>query len=183
MRKGLRTRVLSFLLLVVLVFAACAPQPGSAPATDADTAPTTAAPTEAAAEDEAVEVEAVEGDGDAVTLRMTWYDDGNEGSILRELLDRFEAENPDIRVVMDTVPYASGILETLPLQLEAGEGPDMARVTQFGILARYMLDLRPYLADAAYWEENFGPFLAWMQTTPGGNASPGFRTPLPVTGP
>lgn len=178
MSKGLRTRVLPFLLLVVWVIAACAPQPGGAPTTGADTDPTTAAPTEAAAE-EAV----TEGDGDVVTLRMTWYDDGNEGTILRELLDRFEAENPDIRVVMDTVPYASGILETLPLQLEAGEGPDMARVTQFGILARYMLDLRPYLADAAYWEENFGPFLAWMQTTPGGNAIPGFMTQLTVTGP
>lgn len=178
MSKGLRTRVLPFLLLMIWVIAACAPQPGGAPATGADTDPTTAAPTEAAAE-EAV----TEGDGDVVTLRITWYDDGNEGTILRELLDRFEAENPDIRVVMDTVPYASGILETLPLQLEAGEGPDMARVTQFGILARYMLDLRPYLADAAYWEENFGPFLAWMQTTPGGNAIPGFMTQLTVTGP
>ena len=48
------------------------------------------------------------------------------------LLDRFEAENPDIKVVIDTVPYAQGILESLPLQLEAGEGPDMARVTQLG---------------------------------------------------
>jgi alpha-1,4-digalacturonate transport system substrate-binding protein len=84
---------------------------------------------------------------------------------------------------MDTVPYSSGILQTLPLQLETGEGPDMARVTQFGVLARYMLDLRPYLSDPAYWEENFGPFLAWMQETSGGNAIPGFMTQLTVTGP
>src|SRR5690554_5409679 len=32
-----------------------------------------------------------------VELRVTWYDDGNEGQVLRDLLDRFEAENPDIR--------------------------------------------------------------------------------------
>jgi hypothetical protein len=98
------------------------------------------------------------------------------------LLDRFEAENPDIKVVMDTVPYASGILETLPLQLEAGEGPDMARVTQLGVLSKYMLDLRP-LSNPEYWDENFGPFLAWMQAEPGGNAIPGFMTQLTVTGP
>jgi alpha-1,4-digalacturonate transport system substrate-binding protein len=158
--------------------AACAPQPtapptaAEAPAAEATTAPAEeAAPTEEAAS------------GDVVTLRITWYDDGNEGTILRELLDRFEAENPDIDVVIDTVPYSSGILETLPLQLEAGEGPDMARVTQFGIIAPYMLDLRPYLSDPAYWEENFGPFLAWMQAEPGGNAIPGYMTQLTVTGP
>ncbi len=59
----------------------------------------------------------------------------------------------------------------------------MARVTQLGIIAPYMLDLRPYLTDAAYWDENFGPFLAWMQAEPGGNAIPGYMTQLTVTGP
>ena len=121
--------------------------------------------------------------GDVVELRITWYDDGSEGTVLRDLLDRFEAENPDIKVTVDTVPYSSGILETLPIQLEAGEGPDMARVTQLGVLSKYYLDLRPYLADAAYWETNFGPFLKWMQSEPDGNAIPGFMTQLTVTGP
>jgi alpha-1,4-digalacturonate transport system substrate-binding protein len=123
MIQSLKTRILPLLLLVAWVTAACAPQT-TAPTTAATSAPeaaeATVAPSEEAAEEPA------EASGDVVTLRMTWYDDGNEGAILREQLDRFEAENPDIRVVMDTVPYASGIQETLPLQLEAGEGPDMA---------------------------------------------------------
>ena len=63
-------------------------------------------------------------------LRMTWYDDGNEGQVLRDLLDRFEAENSDIRVVVDTVAY-SVILDQLPLQVQVGEAPDMARVTDY----------------------------------------------------
>ncbi len=117
-----------------------------------------------------------------VELRMTWYDDGSEGQVMRELLDRFEAENPDVTVVMDTVPYSSGILESLPLQLAAGEGPDMARVTNLGGLSEYFLDLRPYLDDPAYWETNFGPFLDWMRP-PGSDAIPGFMTQLTVTGP
>ena len=66
---------------------------------------------------------------DVVELRMTWYTDGNEDVVMRDLLDRFEMENSDIRVVMDNVPYQAGILEALPIQLAAGEGPDMARVT------------------------------------------------------
>src|SRR5690606_39699198 len=93
---------------------------------------------------------AVAAQDNVVELRLTWYDDGNEGAIMRELLDRFEAENPDITVVMDTVPYASGILQSLPLQLASGEGPDLARVTDLGGLSEYILDLRPHLSDPAY---------------------------------
>lgn len=177
MIQSLKTRVLPLLLVLTWVLAACAPQSAPPPAAEA---PATEASTEATAEPAA---ESEEASGDAVTLRITWYDDGNEGTILRELLDRFEADNPDIKVVIDTVPYSSGILDTLPLQLEAGEGPDMARVTQLGIIAPHMLDLRPYLSDPAYWEANFGPFLAWMQAEPGGDAIPGFMTQLTVTGP
>ena len=99
----------------------------------------------------------------ATELRMTWYDDGIEGQVLRDLLDRFEAENSDIRVVVDTVPYSSGILEALPLQLASGQGPDMARVTDLGGLSEYFLDLRPLVEDPGYWETNFGPFLDWMR--------------------
>ncbi len=182
MMQSLKTRVLSLILVLAWVMAACAPQGGTAPPPAADAG----APSEEAAEptaEAAEEAAGAETSGDVVTLRITWYDDGSEGTILRELLDRFEAENPDIDIVLDTVPYASGILETLPLQLEAGEGPDMARVTQMGILAQYMLDLRPHLSDPAYWEANFGPFLAWMQAEPGGNAIPGYMTQLTVTGP
>lgn len=117
-----------------------------------------------------------------VELRMTWYDDGSESQVMRELLDRFEAENPDIDVVMDIVPYSSGILQSLPLQLASGQGPDIARVTDLGGLSEYFIDLRPYLDDAAYWDANFGPFLDWMRPS-GSDAIPGFMTQLTVTGP
>jgi len=117
-----------------------------------------------------------------VELRMTWYDDGNEGQVMRELLDRFEAENPDIRIVVDTVPYASGILQSLPLQLASGDAADMVRVTNLGGLSEYWLDMRPYLSNPDYWETNFGPFLDWMRPA-GSQAIPGFMTQLTVTGP
>ena len=117
-----------------------------------------------------------------VELRMTWYDDGNEGQVMRDLLNRFEAANPGIKVVMDTVPYAAGIQQSLPLQLAAGQGPDLARLTDLGGQQAYFLDMRPYLSNPDYWEANFGPFLNWMR--PGGsNAIPGFMTQLTVTGP
>lgn len=118
-----------------------------------------------------------------VELRMTWYTDGSEDVVMRDLLDRFEAANPDIKVIMDVVPYASGILETLPVQLAAGEGPDIARVTDLGGLSRYYLDMTPYLSDTGYWEENMGPFLQWMRPAGDEESIPGFMTQLTITGP
>jgi alpha-1,4-digalacturonate transport system substrate-binding protein len=115
-------------------------------------------------------------------LRMTWYSDGNEGEVITDLVRKFEAKNPDIKVTIDQVPFKA-INETLPVQLAAGEGPDMARVVDLGGVARYTLDLRPYLKDAAYWEKNFGPFLAWMRVPGNTTAIPGFMTQLTVTGP
>jgi alpha-1,4-digalacturonate transport system substrate-binding protein len=121
---------------------------------------------------------------DAVELRIAWYDDGNEGTVLRDLLDKFEAENPDIKVVVDTVAY-NVILEQLPLQVEAGEGPDMARVTNFDAFKGYYLDLRPYLEDAAYWEASFSPtvFAALRTEEDAEDAIFGFPNQFTVTGP
>lgn len=116
------------------------------------------------------------------TLRMTWYSDGNEGEVVADLLRRFEDKNKDIHVVLDQVPYKA-INENLPVQLASGQGPDIARVSDLGGLARYMLDLRPYLKDAAYWEANYGPFLQWMRVPGDTSSIPGFTTQLTVSGP
>jgi alpha-1,4-digalacturonate transport system substrate-binding protein len=114
-------------------------------------------------------------------LRMLWYSDGNEGEVMQDLLKRFEQENSDIKVVFDNVAY--DVIQTqLPVQLEAGNGPDLARVTNIKALANHWLDLRPHLKDAAYWETNFADYLDWMRED-GSNAIPGFMTQLTVTGP
>ena len=116
------------------------------------------------------------------TLRMTWYSDGNEGEVMTDLLRRFEEQNKDIKVVLDQVPFKA-INENLPVQLAAGQGPDLARVADLGGVARYMLDLRPLLKDPAYFETNFGPFLEWMRLPGDTTSIPGYMTQLTLTGP
>lgn len=118
----------------------------------------------------------------AQTLRMTWYSDGNEGEVMKDLLARFEKANPDIKVVLDQVPFKA-INENLPVQLAAGEGPDLARVVDLGGVAKFMLDLKPHLKDAAYFEANYGPFLKWMRLPGDTSSIPGYMTQLTVTGP
>jgi len=119
---------------------------------------------------------------DVTELRITWYTDGNEDIVLRDLLDRFEEDNPDIQVVVDNIAYTS-ILENLPIQLAADEGPDMARVTDLGGLSEFYLDLTPYLSDPEYWEENFGPSLDWLRPPGDEDGIYGFPTQLTITGP
>jgi alpha-1,4-digalacturonate transport system substrate-binding protein len=131
-----------------------------------------------------VPVAAIQARQDVVELRITWYDDGNEGEVLRDLLDDFEAENEDIKVVIDTVPY-SAILDTLPIQLAANEGPDMARITDLGGQAEHYLDMRPYFQETTpeYWEENFGNFLSWQRLPGDTEGIYGIQNQLTVTGP
>ena len=118
-----------------------------------------------------------------VELRFMWYDDGDESAVIRDLLDRFEAENPDIKVILDIVPYNT-ILESLPIQAEAGQAPDMARITTTPVMAGLYLDLRPYLNDPDYFEANF-PAGSLQAMRPEGDTTGlyGFPNQFTVTGP
>jgi alpha-1,4-digalacturonate transport system substrate-binding protein len=102
------------------------------------------------------------GTAGAQELRFMCYQDGSECTAWDAQFDAFEAENPGITVIVDEVPYAS-ILESLPVQLEVGEGPDLARVTDYGGLARFMLDVRPFVSDPAAIEARYGQSLAWAR--------------------
>ena len=121
------------------------------------------------------------GSAAAAELRFTCYEDGNECQVMSELLERFEADNQGITVAVDVVPYKA-ILESLPVQLAAGEGPDLGRVTDLGGLSQYFLDIAPYV-DRAYWEENFGDTLPWYRSGPDDDGIYGMMTQLTITGP
>jgi len=118
----------------------------------------------------------------AAEIRVMCYQDGNECDVTKELAKRFETENKDVTVVVDTVPYKA-ITEQLPVQLGAGEGPDIARVTDLGGLSRFYLDITPYVKDAKYWEANFGKALAWLRASPTDKGIYGMQSQLTITGP
>jgi alpha-1,4-digalacturonate transport system substrate-binding protein len=154
------------LLIIALLLVACQPS---------------AEPTEAPAETTEVEEPAPEepeepAETEGVEIRFMYYADGIEADVMQPILDDFMAENPEITVVLDVVPYDT-IDTQLPVQVETGEGPDLARITNFGVYSGKLLDLRPYLADSAYYEANFpAPILEAM-------GYGGFPDALTVTGP
>ena len=138
--------IIIFALIFALLLGSCAPEPAAEDAAPVEEA----APAEEAEEVEQPAEEAME----PVALRFTYYADGNEADVMQVLVDAFMAENPAITVVLDVVPYAT-IDEQLPVQVETGEGPDLARITNFGAYSGKLLDLRDYLGDVAFYEENF----------------------------
>ena len=119
----------------------------------------------------------------AQELRVQCYSDGNECEVTGEIAKRFEAANAGAKIVIDKVPYKA-VVETLPVQLAAGEGPDIARVSDLGGLNKYYLDLTPHLSPARQkaWADNFASTLPWFRSGPQDKGIYGLMSQLTVTG-
>jgi len=77
---------------------------------------------------------------------------------------KFMRENPGTKIDFRVVSFQS-LLESLPVQLASGEGPDISMVADWGGLSRYYLDIRPYLSaqQQAYWEHEWPSLLPAMR--------------------
>jgi alpha-1,4-digalacturonate transport system substrate-binding protein len=119
----------------------------------------------------------------AQELRVQCYSDGNECEVTGEIAKRFEAANAGVKIVIDKVPYKA-VVETLPVQLAAGEGPDVGRVADLGGLNKYYLDLTPHLSAARQkaWNDNFSSTLGWFRAGPADKGIYGLMSQLTVTG-
>jgi len=115
-------------------------------------------------------------------IRVMCYQDGVECVVVTEQARRFEAQNANTKVIVDIVPYKT-IVEQLPVQLAAGEGPDIARVTDLGGLSKYYLDISAFVKDKSYWEANFGATLPWLRPSASDTGFYGFMSQLTMTGP
>jgi alpha-1,4-digalacturonate transport system substrate-binding protein len=118
----------------------------------------------------------------AADIRVMCYQDGNECEVTAEIAKRFEAQNPGTKVILDVVPYKS-IVEQLPVQLAAGQGPDIARVTDLGGLSKYYMDISAHVKDTKYWEANFGATLPWLRPSASDKGIYGYMSQLTMTGP
>jgi alpha-1,4-digalacturonate transport system substrate-binding protein len=119
----------------------------------------------------------------AADVRVQCYSDGNECEVTGDIAKRFEAANPGTKIIIDKVPYKA-VVEQLPVQLAAGQGPDVARVADLGGLNRYYLDLTPHLSPERLkaWNENFASSLGWFRAGPADKGVYGLMSQLTVTG-
>jgi alpha-1,4-digalacturonate transport system substrate-binding protein len=115
-------------------------------------------------------------------IRVMCYQDGVECDVLTDQAKRFEAANAGTKVIIDVVPYKT-ILEQLPVQLAAGQGPDIARVTDLGGLSKYYMDISANVKDTKYWDANFGATQTWLRPSATDKGIYGFMSQLTMTGP
>jgi alpha-1,4-digalacturonate transport system substrate-binding protein len=100
---------------------------------------------------------------------------------MKPIADKYNAEHPGRTVKLETVTYQN-VVESLPVQLESGEGPDGAIITDLGGLSRFYVDLTPYV-DADYFRKNFARTLQWLRgSNPDSDAINGMPTSLTVNG-
>lgn len=104
--------------MVVSSLAGCAGKTDSAPAS---TAATTAAQTEAKTEAPKAEEKPAE----AVELKVFGFKTGAEEGAIPELIEQFNSENPDIKVVYEGISNAGGYQDVLTARLASGQGDDV----------------------------------------------------------
>lgn len=116
----------------------------------------------------------------AVDLDFMISDVDGKANIIAEFAERYKEINPDVTITLNSVGY-NVIREQLPVQLEAGTGPDLAFVTDLGGLNPYYVDLTDNV-DVDAWEAAYGAVLPWYRAgNPGGIYA--FHTEMTVTGP
>ena len=116
----------------------------------------------------------------AADLSLMFSANDNQTEVLTDLVERYKTVAPDVNIELNLVGY-NVIREQLPVQLEAGTGPDIALITDLGGLNPYYIDLTPYV-DADAWEANYGGTLPWYRAgKPGGIYA--FHSEMTVTGP
>ena len=116
----------------------------------------------------------------AIDLDLMISDVDAKGPVVAEMVKRYMDANPDVNITMNQVGY-NVIREQLPIQLEAGTGPDLAFVTNLGGLNPHYVDLTPHV-DADAWEAAYGAVLPWYRAgAPDGIF--GYHTEMTVTGP
>lgn len=117
--------------------------------------------------------------GAAYAVDLEFMVNGNEAT-WTEMVERYKEVAPDVNINVNQVGYDI-IRDQLPIQLEAGTGPDIATVTSLGALTRFYLDITPYV-DEAFWQENYGDTLPWYRA---GNETGihGWHSQVTVTGP
>lgn len=88
------------------------------------------------------------GDGEEVTISMTWWGDTKRNEVYNRVIDAFEAENPNIKVERPYQTWAN-YFDILSTQMAGGNAPDVIGMHQ-RYVSEYtsrgaLLDLQPYV--------------------------------------
>ncbi|MUZ71624.1 extracellular solute-binding protein [Agrobacterium vitis] len=100
-------------------------------------------------------------------------DDQSYVEHMAALSKQFEAAHPDVKVNFVSSGY-DAVAKQLPVQLAVGEGPDLAKITDWQ-LAPFFLDMRPYMKDPDGYAKLHGESLNQLRL-------PGVNDPKSING-
>ncbi|MUO78484.1 extracellular solute-binding protein [Agrobacterium vitis] len=100
-------------------------------------------------------------------------DDQSYVEHMAALSKQFEAAHPDVKVNFVSSGY-DAVAKQLPVQLAVGEGPDLAKITDWQ-LAPFFLDMRPYMKDPDGYAKLHGESLNQLRL-------PGVNDPQSING-
>lgn len=97
----------------------------------------------------------------ATTLELLWWESGEKLEWLQSLVDRYQEENPEIKINLETVPWDE-YWQKMPVLMAAGRAPDVMFMVS-GNVQRYaelggLVDMSPYLTDE-YLADLYEPHL------------------------
>jgi len=73
-------------------------------------------------------------------LDFVWFSDGVEGEVLRDIIEDYKKENPDVEFNIIEVPY-NDLNTKIKTMVAGGNPPDLARVSNPGELSSALLNL------------------------------------------
>jgi len=73
-------------------------------------------------------------------LDFVWFSDGVEGEVLKDIIDDYQQENPDVKFNIIEVPY-NELNTKIKTMVAGGNPPDLARVSNPGELSAALLNL------------------------------------------
>lgn len=155
-----KVKLISSLILICILLASCA-QPTLLPApTQAATTPFTSTPQPPANSTLPAPSPTQMPPANTTPIELTflWYNHAQEDASMRSLLNRFETENPGIKVILQVVPL-SDLNSTIQTAYVENKTPDLARLPDLATFSSLMLDLRPTLNDPENWLKAWPPAL------------------------
>jgi multiple sugar transport system substrate-binding protein len=106
---------------------------------------------------------AVAASAEDVTITYWQYFYESKVNLMTDLIQRFQAQNPGIKVEQVTFPYES-YLQKVAAAVPAGEGPEVINLfygwLPLWVKSGYIQPLSPVDFSAGYFKSNFYPFVA-----------------------
>ena len=147
----MKKKLISILLagtLLASVLAGCGSGSGSGSVSSGNDTSQTADTQQTTDESDKASAQDASSTGNVIEIRASWWGDTTRNEKYNEIIDRFEAENPDIKVVRESGSW-NDYWDKLATQVAGGNAPDfismhvqyVADYAGRGVLA----DLQPYI--------------------------------------